>query len=52
MEKSRGFSVKLKFYVDLVSNEKVPKIKVVQFFKTYNFQVVQICTRSKDFEIF
>ena len=27
-------------------------MKVVQFFKTYNFHVVQIFTRSKDFEIF
>jgi len=30
----------------------VPKMKIVQFFKTYNFHVVQIFTRSKDFEIF
>ena len=27
-------------------------MKVVQFFKTYNFNVVQIFTRSKDFEVF
>ena len=27
-------------------------MKVVQFFKTYNFHVVQIFTRSNDFEIF
>ena len=27
-------------------------MKVVQFFKIYNFHVVQIFIRSKDFEIF
>ena len=27
-------------------------MKIVQFFKTYNFHVLQIFTRSKDFEIF
>ena len=32
--------------------KKVTKIKIVQFFKTYNFHVVQIFTRSKDFKIF
>ena len=30
----------------------MPKMKIVQIFKTYNFYVVQIFTRSKDFEIF
>ena len=27
-------------------------MKVVQFFKIYNFYVVQICARSKDLKIF
>ena len=27
-------------------------MKIVQFFKTYNFHVVQIFTRLKNFEIF
>jgi hypothetical protein len=52
IEKFRGLSVNQILPLILGSFEKVPKMKVVQFFKTYNFHVVQICIRSKDFEIF
>jgi hypothetical protein len=51
-EKFRGLAVNYNFPLFYESNEKVPKMKVVQFFKIYNFHVVQIFTRSKDFEIF
>ena len=40
-EKFRGPTVKQKYLLNLGSNEKVPNMKVVQFFKIYNFDIVQ-----------
>jgi len=41
MEKFRGYTVKQNFPLFYGSNEKVPKMKVVPFFKIYNFGIVQ-----------
>ena len=52
MEKFRGYTVKQNFPLFYGSNEKVPKMKVVQFFEIYNFHVVQIFIIPRDFELF
>jgi len=52
MEKFRGYTIKQNFPLFYGSNEKVPKMKVVQFFEIYNFHVVQIFIIPRDFELF